>query len=161
MKKHIIFITLSFLLLSCGARKVAIDKIDIKKDSITETKAVVVAIDKSSIKDTTNIKTNITIDEVTLTPVDNSKQIFVNNIPYENVVLKIKKTKDNSLYTNNKIVVNDVRSDSTGSIKAKVTEHKVVDNKRVDKKADYSMYIGLLIVIIIVYTLWRNKLMFL
>jgi hypothetical protein len=156
-----LYILVSLFLISCGARKVTVDKVNIKKDSLVEATSKVVTIDKFIAKDTTNIKKDITTDEITLTPVDNSKPIFVNNIPYKNVVLKIKKIKDNSLYTNNKIIVNNKRIDSVGTIKAKVTERTVVNNKKVDKEADYSMYIGLLIIIIIAYILWRNKIILL
>jgi hypothetical protein len=156
-----LYILVSLFLISCGGRKVTVDKVNIKKDSLVEATSKVVTIDKFIAKDTTNIKKDITTDEITLTPVDNSKPIFVNNIPYKNVVLKIKKIKDNSLYTNNKIIVNNKRIDSVGTIKAKVTERTVVNNKKVDKEADYSMYIGLLIIIIIAYILWRNKIILL
>lgn len=77
---------LMFLLTSCSVRKV--QKSEVKKDSLSQIDT------KEEIK--TEIKNDICIDEFTITPLDSSKEITVNGKSYKNVVLKYKKTKDNT-----------------------------------------------------------------
>ena len=104
MKNILIIIVLSILVSSCGARKVNIDKLSIRKDSTSITNiAVVTDIEKTS-TDSTNIKIQVETDEITLTPIDTCKEMVVDGKKYKNVVIRHKKSKDNSLYTNSKNV---------------------------------------------------------
>jgi predicted RND superfamily exporter protein len=143
--------------MSCGARKVNIEKLEVKKDSIatTEVKAIV-DIKKETI-DSTNIKTDTTQDEITVQPIDTCKEMVVEGKHYKNVVLKIKKIKTNSLYTNKKKESETKHIDSTAT--SKVIKKEVVDSKlkTIDKKANYCWIIWLLLLILILYLLWRNK----
>lgn len=88
MRQLIILVSL-FLVVSCSVRKV--QKSEVKKDSLSQIDT------KEDIK--TEIKNDICIDEFTITPLDSSKQITINGKTYKNVVLKYKKTKDNTLRT--------------------------------------------------------------
>ena len=95
MKQLIILVSLFLflvLVLGCGVRKVK--KSEVKKDSISQIDT------KEDIK--TEIKNDICIDEFTIIPLDTSKQITINGKSYKNVVLKYKKTKDNSLFIETK-----------------------------------------------------------
>jgi hypothetical protein len=143
--------------MSCGARKVNIEKLEVKKDSIatTEVKAIV-DIKKETI-DSTNIKTDTTQDEITVQPIDTCKEMVVEGKHYKNVVLKIKKIKTNSLYTNKKKESETKHIDSTAT--SKVIKKEVVDSKlkTIDKKANYCWIIWLLLLILILYLLWRNR----
>lgn len=154
--KKILLIT-CLILMSCGARKVNIEKLEVKKDSIatTEVKAIV-DIKKETI-DSTNIKTDTTQDEITVQPIDTCKEMVVEGKHYKNVVLKIKKIKTNSLYTNKKKESETKHIDSTAT--SKVIKKEVVDSKlkTIDKKANYCWIIWLLLLILILYLLWRNK----
>ena len=154
--KKILLIT-CLILMSCGARKVNIEKLEVKKDSIatTEVKAMV-DIKKETI-DSTNIKTDTTQDEITVQPIDTCKEMVVEGKHYKNVVLKIKKIKTNSLYTNKKKESETKHIDSTAT--SKVIKKEVVDSKlkTIDKKANYCWIIWLLLLILILYLLWRNK----
>jgi len=98
MKYLIIF---SLLLVSCGSRKVQVNTTEIKKDSSVNT----TQIDSSKSIKTTDDSTNINIDteetEISITPLDSTKEIKVNGKTYFNVKLSIKRRKDNSLYRNN------------------------------------------------------------
>lgn len=91
MRQLIILVSL-FLLVSCSVRKV--QKSEVKKDSLSQIDT------KEEIK--TEIKNDICIDEFTITPLDSSKQITINGKSYKNVVLKYKKTKDNTLLVETK-----------------------------------------------------------
>ena len=91
MRQLIILVSL-FLVVSCSVRKV--QKSEVKKDSLSQIDT------KEDIK--TEIKNDICIDEFTITPLDSSKQITINGKTYKNVVLKYKKTKDNTLRTETK-----------------------------------------------------------
>ena len=157
MKKVIILASL-LLLVSCGARKVDVAKIDIKKDSIAETKVTVATIENKIKTDSTNIVTNMDSSEITITPIDSSKTIMVDGKSYKNVVLKIKKIKANTLYINNKKESETKHKDSTATTKVEVKEQSTTKTKTIDKKANYWVLFYWLILILILYLLWRNRL---
>jgi hypothetical protein len=104
------------------------------------------------------VSTTIDDNEITVTPIDTCKEIVVDGKIYKNVILKIKKTKTNSLYTNNKKESETKRIDSTATVKVNKSEDVVVNNKKIDKPANYSWIIWILILILILYQLWRNRL---
>ena len=132
MKKLLLITCL--LLMSCGARKVNIEKLTVKKDSIATTEVKVITAEVKEKTDSTNIVTNIDSSEITITPIDSSKTIVVDGKSYKNVVLKIKKIKANSLYINNKKESDIKRMDSVAT--TKVVKKEVVDGKTkvIDKK---------------------------
>jgi hypothetical protein len=144
--------------MSCGARKVNIEKLKVKKDSVatTEVKAIV-DIKKETI-DSTNIKTDTTQDEITVQPIDTCKEMVVEGKHYKNVVLKIKKIKTNSLYTNKKKESETKHIDSTATVKVNKTEEVVVNNKKIDKSVNYWWILWLIILILTLYKLWQNRL---
>jgi len=74
MKKYILLL---ILFTSCASRHVQVDKLEVKKDSIAETKVLVTTVESKEIKDSTNITTNIDSSEITITPIDSSKTIIV------------------------------------------------------------------------------------
>jgi hypothetical protein len=154
--KRIILILL-ILLTSCASRKVDINKTDIKKDSIVNTEVKVITIENKIKTDSTNITTNIDSSEITITPIDSSKVIVVDGKNYKNVVLKIKKTKANTLYINNKKESETKHKDSTATTKIEVKEQSTTKTKTIDKKANYWVLFYWLILILILYLLWRNR----
>ena len=155
MKKLILLFLI--ILTSCASRHVKVDRIDIKKDSVAETKVLVTTVESKEIKDSTNITTSIDNSEITITPIDSSKTIIVDGKSYKNVILKIKKNKANTLYTNNKTESNNKRTDSVATTKVNKTENTSGKNKTIDKKANYCWILWLLLLILILYLLWRNK----
>ena len=156
MKKLLLIICL--ILISCGSRKVTVDKLNIKKDSTATTEIKVITVEAKQKTDSTNIITTVDSSEVTITPIDTCKEIIVEGKVYKNVVLKIKKNKTSTLYTNNKKESETKRIDSAAT--SKVIKKEVVDSKlkTVDKKANYCWIIWLLLLILILYLLWRNRL---
>ena len=155
MKKLIILLLV--ILTSCGARKVDVSKVEVKKDSVVETKAIVEKTEVVQKTDSTNIATEINTDEVCIEPLDSTKEMVVNGKVYKNAVLKIKKNKVNTTYRNNKTESNIKRIDSIGVSKASVKESSVTKTKNIDKKASYCSLLWLLLLILIMYLLWRNK----
>jgi len=155
MKKLIFIIVI--LLASCSSRKVLVDKTDIKKDSITETKVIVTKIDTTNKTDSTKVIINTDSSEIVITPIDSSKAIIVDGKSYKNVVLKIKKNKSNTLYTNNKKEANIKRIDSVVTSKTEIKEHQVGKTKIIDKEQNYWFLFWWILLILIIYLLWRNK----
>ena len=155
--KKILFILVSIIFISCSSRKVLVDKTDIKKDSITETKVVVTKIDTTNKTDSTKIVIDTDSSEVIITPIDSSKTIIVDGKSYKNVVLKIKKNKSNTIYTNNKKESNIKRIDSVATSKTKTKEHQVDKTKIIDKEQNYWGFFWWILLILIIYLLWRNK----
>jgi hypothetical protein len=155
MKKLIFIIVI--LLASCSSRKVLVDKTDIKKDSITETKVIVTKIDTTNKTDSTKVIINTDSSEIVITPIDSSKAIIVDGKSYKNVVLKIKKNKSNTLYTNNKKESNIKRIDSVVTSKTEIKEHQVGKTKIIDKEQNYWFLFWWILLILIIYLLWRNK----
>jgi hypothetical protein len=154
--KKIIFIIV-ILLTSCSSRKVLVDKTDIKKDSVAETKAVVTKIDTVNKTDSTKVIINTDNSEIVITPIDSSKTIIVDGKSYKNVVLKIKKNKSNTLYTNNKKESSIKRIDSIATSKTETKEHQVGKTKIIDKEQNYWFLFWWILLILIIYLLWRNK----
>ena len=156
MKKLILLFLI--VLTSCASRQVQVDKLDIKKDSVAKTKVIVTTIENKIKTDSTNIVTTIDNSEITITPIDTCKEIIVEGKVYKNVVLKIKKNKANTLYTNNKTESNNKRTDSLATVKVNKTEKISGKNKTIDRKANYWWILWLLLLILILYQLWRNRL---
>lgn len=160
MKKTILFIFILLITMSlnsCASRKVQIDKTNIKKDSLVETKVLVTTTENNKKTDSTNINITIVSDEIVITPIDTCKDIIVEGKHYRNVVLKIKKSKVNTLYTNNKTESNIKRKDSAATVKVNKTEDIHVLNKKTKKETNYWLIIWLFILILILYLLWRNR----
>lgn len=155
--KYTLILLFSIILTSCASRHVKVDKVDIKKDSVVETKVVVTTIEDKIKKDSTNIITSIDNNEITITPIDSTEAIIVDGKSYKNVVLRIKKNKTNTTYTNNKTESNNKRTDSAATVKVNKTEKVSGKNKIIDKKANYWVLFGWIILFLILYLLWRNK----
>ena len=156
MKKLILLFLI--ILTSCASRQVQVDKLDIKKDSVAETKVLVTTIENKVKTDSTNIATTIDNSEMVITPIDTCKEIVVEGKIYKNVILRIKKNKVNTLYTNNKTESNNKRKDSVATIKVQKKEHVVAKNKKIDKPANHWWILWLLLLILTLYQLWRNRL---
>lgn len=155
MKKYILLL---ILFTSCASRHVQVDKLEVKKDSVVETKVLVKTIENTEKTDSTNIVTTIDNSEIVITPIDTCKEIMVEGKVYKNVVLRIKKNKINTLYTNKKTESNNKLKDSIAVIKVNKTEKISGKNKTIDKKANYWWILWLLLLILILYKLWRNRL---
>jgi len=155
MKKIILLLLVT--LTSCASRKVNIEKTEIKKDSVVEIVSDVKTLEIKNTVDSTNIVTEVNTDETYIEPLDSTKEMIVNGKIYKNVILKIKKNKVNTLYTNHKTESNIKHKDSIGVTKVSTKEVVVNKTKNIDKRISYWWLLWLLLLILILYLLWRNK----
>ena len=143
--KQIIILLFSILLISCGTRKVAIQ--EIKKDSSSQIYTKI----KTNELTNSESKNNIITDEFIITPLDSCKDIVVNGVSYRNVVLRHINTKDNSLHTEQKIV--SKIEDKQQIVKTSFKENK----KDIKRKQNNFLYFIPIIILLLIYFIWRNK----
>jgi hypothetical protein len=104
------------MLSSCSTRKVVIE--EVKKDSLSQISTKIVTEEDIKIETKNDIVTN----EFIITPLDTCKDIVVNGITYKNVVLRYKKTKDNTIQVQDiKVAKNELKTQET-----KVTQNRKV-----------------------------------
>jgi len=137
--------TVITMLSSCGTRKVVID--EVKKDSLSQISTKIVT--KEDIKIET--KNDIIIDEFTITPLDTCKDIVVNGIKYKNVVLRYKKTKDNTIQVQDiKVAKNELKVQDT-----KVTQNrKVKDIERTSNPFNILLWLLIPLFMYIIYRIY-------
>lgn len=147
---------LLLFLTSCSSRKVLVDKTETKKDSTAYTETSIKTVNNTDKIDSTSVNTNAVIEETTITPFDTTKTIYVNNIPYKNVVLSFKKSKINSLYKNKNKESDIMIKDSIGTKIIRDLEETNNNNRKVDgeKTGMPPFWIILLLIIII---LWLSR----
>lgn len=154
MKKDIItWIVLLLITASCASRKVAISKEE-TKTSIDSTS--VVRIDSTS-----DINKNVYItentEELEIKPLVDSLPIIVNGKSYLNVVLRYKKL--------NKVLVDTTKEKVSKIALKQVSKTKqetvVKKEKTIDKKANYFIYLWLLLIPVgmYIYRQFKNKLL--
>ena len=142
---------------SCASRKVIVDKVDIKKDSIVETKVSLISQEIEKKSDSTSIVITNENSELTITPIDTTKEIIVNGVSYKNVIINIKKNKNNVSYSNKNKESYTKSKDSTSTNKVIKTEVVKTKEKKIDKKQNYWVFILPILLLIILYLLWQNR----
>jgi preprotein translocase subunit SecF len=155
--KKLICILVSLLFISCGSRKVSKTTIEEKKDSVSvvDVKTEIKTNENTEINN--NSKIDKTEDEFIIEPIDNTKEIVVNGKTYKNVKIRHKKTKDNSLHTNQKKVSKNALKQQIKHSKQVVSTSKVLKEKKIDKKESLVIYIYYLIIFIILYIIYKYK----
>ena len=143
--KQIIILLFSILLISCGTRKVSIQ--EIKKDSLSQISTKIATIELTNLSS----KNDIIVDEFIITPLDTCKDIVVNGVTYKNVVLRHINTKDNSLRTQQKIV--SKIEDKQQIVKTSYKENK----KDIERKQNNFLYFIPILILLLIYFIWRNK----
>ena len=133
------------MLSSCGTRKVAIQ--EVKKDSLSQIYTKIVTNELTN----SETKNNIIIDEFIITPLDTCNDIVVNGVKYRNVVLRHINTKDNSLRTEQKIV--SKIEDKQQIVKTSYKENK----KDIERKQNNFLYFIPILILLLIYFIWRNK----
>lgn len=146
MAKHLTLILLSFLILSCASRKVAVTKTQVETNidstSVEKKDSVSVQQNAISIKEDT--------DEVEIVPLDTAKPIIIGDKKYYNAKIKVKKTRRHVVDSSKSTVSKSI--ENTVSVKKKVKEK--VKDKKVDKKANYVVFLWLLLVLV---ALWLAR----
>lgn len=140
------------LLMSCGARKVDVQKTDIivKVDSTSVIKK------EESTSTQNNISINTDIDECEITPIDSAKPVIIGDKKYFNAKIRYKKTKVALVDTTKK---EEVKKESQEVRVVKDKKEKSF-KKNVDKKESHSVYWWWLLIILLfaAYFYFRKKL---
>ena len=142
---------------SCASRKVVIDKTEIKKDSIVETKVSLISQEIEKKSDSTSIVITNENIELIITPIDTTKEIIVNGVSYKNVTLNIKKNKNNVSYSKENKESYTKSKDSTSTNKVVKTEVIKTKEKKIDKKQNYWVFILPILLLLTLYLLWQNR----
>ena len=155
--KKLIYILVSIIFISCGSRKVNKTNLEEKKDSVSvvDVKTEIKTNENTEINN--NSKIDKTEDEIIIEPIDNTKEIVVNGKTYKNVKIRHKKTKDNSLHTNQKKVSKNALKQQIKHSKQVVSTSKVFKEKKIEKKESLVIYIYYLIIFIILYIIYKNR----
>jgi hypothetical protein len=150
MKTKLILLS-TILLFSCGTRKVK------KSDTKEETQIAISDNSKTETITDTNIKVIdcTDTDEITIVPVDNTKEIIVNGKKYFNVYLKHRKVKNN--ITTNK--VEKVAKIEQKAVKTNVKAKRVIEVKQVERKgvSFLSFWWLWLLIILMIYIGYRYR----
>jgi hypothetical protein len=136
MKKYLIL--LLFVLVGCASRKVDRQKTENKET--VKIDSTVKIIEKETIKIDT--KKDIEESDITYTPIDNKLEFIINGKTYKNVQISHKKKKDNTIVIEDKIV--DKKQDIAVIKEVKHRKNEVI--KKIDKKANYFVYLWLLLI---------------
>ena len=154
--RNLILILASTLLIACGARKVN------KVDKVEDKTIVEVVTQKDSIQTTnkTEIKYDVENYEISVAPIDSTKEFVVEGKKYFNARILIKKKKDNTLYSNdNKVSKTSLKQAKTVTKETKKETGKTVDKKEAKSFMFYlSLWIMLLLLIIWLYKKFKSKL---
>jgi preprotein translocase subunit SecF len=155
--KKLIYILVSIVFISCGSRKVDKSKTEIKKDSVSvvDVKTEIKTNENTEINN--NSKIDKTEEEFIIEPIDNTKEIVVNGKTYKNVKIRHKKTKDNSLHTNQKKVSKNALKQQIKHSKQVVSTSKVLKEKKIDKKESLVKYFYLFILLILLYLIYKYR----
>jgi len=156
MKKQI-FILVSLVFISCGSRKVNKTRLEEKKDSVSvvDVKTEIKTNENTEINN--NSKIDICEEEFIIEPIDNTKEIVVNGKTYKNVKIRHKKTKDNSLHTNQKKVSKNALKQQIKHSKQVVSTSKVFVEKKIEKKESLIKYFYYILLIILLYIIYKYK----
>jgi len=140
LKYSLIFLFL--ILTSCGARKVAVDKIDTvtKVDSTSIIKKEEVVVTQN------NVSINTDTDEMEICPISDTIPMIVNGVTYKNAKIKYKKTKTEVIDTAKK---EEIRKESQ-EVKLVKDKKEKVFKKQVDKKESYTIYLWWLLILLLI-----------
>jgi thymidine kinase len=138
MAKHLIFLFLSLSLFSCASRKVAINKNQVEThiDSFSVEKRDSVSVVQNAI----SIKEDI--HEMEIVPTDSTKPLIIDGKQYFNATIRIKRTQKHTVDSSKSTVSKSTVKQTT--LKKSVKEKSY--NKTVDKKANYFVYLWLLLI---------------
>jgi uncharacterized protein YcfL len=146
--KLILLFLITFLIVGCGSRKVN------KSVTKEETQIEILDTSKTETKTDTNVKviSCFESDEITIVPIDSTKEIFVNGKTYRNVVLKHKKVKANKVVEQNK---KEVKIEQK-AIKTNIKKQTQIEVKQIDKEPFNFLVWFWLILLIPIYLLYRK-----
>ena len=134
----IVYIICGALLFSCASRKVAI----VKEETKTKTDSVAITKTDSTSIINKNVYFTENTTELEIKPLNDSLPIVIDGTSYFNAVLKYKKQNKVLVDTSTKIVSKNVLK----RVSKSKQETKSIKNKTIDKKANYFVYLWLLLI---------------
>ena len=143
------YLILFLLITSCASRKVAI----VKEETKTKTDSVAITKTDSTSIINNNIKSTENYSELEIKPLNDSLPIVIDGTSYFNAVLKYKKQNKVLVDTSKKIVSKNVLKQVSKSKQ----ETKSIKNKTIDKKANYFVYLWLLLIPVGMYIYRKLK----
>ena len=132
------YLVLLLLITSCASRKVDVSKTDIKTN--TDSTAITKTDSTSIINKNVYFTENTT--ELEIKPLNDSLPIVIDGTSYFNAVLKYKK-QNKVLVDTSKIIVSKKVLKQVSKLKQ---ETKNIKEKHIDKKANYFVYLWLLLI---------------
>lgn len=150
MGKQFTLIISLLLITSCASRKVNIVKTDTK---ITLDSTAIVKTDSTFTINNNIVLTNNS-EELEISPVSDTIPMIVNGVSYKGAILKYKKQRSTSVDTSKKVVA---KTTFKQDIKKKTTT-MIKKDKVIDKKANYFVYLWLLLIPIGIYIYRQIKL---
>jgi hypothetical protein len=149
--KLILLFLITFLIVGCGSRKVN------KSVTKEETQIEILDTSKTETKTDTNVKviSCFESDEITIVPIDSTKEIFVNGKTYRNVVLKHKKVKANKVVEQSK---KEFKTEQK-AVKTNIKKQTQIEVKQIDKEQFnfLSLWWLYLLILIICYFAYRYR----
>ena len=147
MRKYLLIIAIVLFASCSGTKKVSETKKEVTKDTVRET-IKIVKVDSTSLNKITNVDEN---EDVSYEPVDKSYPMYIEGVPYENVI--IKKTKRNKFVE----TINDVKviKEKAEAVLEQGKKSVVESDKKLYKKYSTFNYMWVLLVILILYIIYR------
>lgn len=145
----IVYIICGALLFSCASRKVAI----VKEETKTKTDSVAITKTDSTSIINKNVYFTENTSELEIKPLNDSLPIVIDGTSYLNAVLRFKKSNKVLVDTSKIIVSKNVLKQVSKSKQ----ETKNIKEKTIDKKANYFVYLWLLLIPIGMYIYRKLK----
>ena len=147
MGKYLSLLLISSLLFSCASRKALVTKTQVEThiDSTAVEKKDSVSVNQNAI----SVKENI--DEVEIVPIDTAKPIVVGEKKYFNAKVKVRKIRRHIVDTSK----NTVSESAENKISLVSDVKSEAFEKKVEKKANYFIYLWLLLIAFILWLIWR------
>lgn len=143
MGKYLTLLLVSSLLFSCASRKIAVTKTQVEThiDSTAVEKKDSVSVQQNAI----SIKEDI--DEVEIVPIDTTKPLVIDGKQYLNATVRLKKTRRHIVDSSKSTISQS--SENTVSVKKDIKAKGF--EKKVDKKANYFVFLWLLLIPIAIW----------
>ena len=144
--KYITIICGALLFISCASRKVDLNLKETKTDSLVEKTFTLKDTISQKKESKINYQIFTDISEFNITPIDTSKPVEINGIKYKNAVISIKKTKVNSLYVKEEKESKNSLKSIVGKSTLHLKKNENIKQKKIDKKANYFIYLWFLLI---------------
>jgi hypothetical protein len=147
MRKYLLIIAIALLASCSGTKKVSETKKEVTKDTLREV-IKIVKTDSTSLNKITNVDEN---EDISYEPADKSHPMYIEGVPYENVI--IKKTKRNKFVE----TVNEVKliKEKVDAVIEEGHKNMVESDKKLYKEYSTFSYVWVLLIIIILYIIYR------